>query len=225
MKCTPYRSHLLVVAFFLATAGLMIGQEQQTNPLPATTSFAGAKVSDWKGTIRISLPGQSASSPIRGELLPPGSQLDTEGGQLLLQLADGSQVLVRAHTRLMVQQPSPTDRGYFQLLLGSIRALITKRTGGATPFELGTPSAVIAVRGTKFDVAVDKRQRTAVDVLEGVVEVFGRRSGRSVLVNAGSSTSVGMNTPPDDPKPSEKAKPEAIEPGSKGKGPPRGRNQ
>src|SRR5256884_7070561 len=31
------------------------------------------------------------------------------------------------------------------------RSTINKRTGGAPPFELGTPSAVIAVRGTQLD--------------------------------------------------------------------------
>lgn len=223
MKRTTFRFEIFTVLFFWVTVGLAAAQEQQPNAAPTNAPFAGATISDWKGTIHVSLPGQSASAPVRGELLPPGAVLDTEGGRLLLQLADGSQVLVRPHTRLTVQQPAPTDRGYFQLLLGSIRALITKRTGGAAPFELGTPSAVIAVRGTRFDVDVDKHQRTDVDVLEGLVEVFGRHSGTSVLVHAGSSTRVGMNGPPEDPKPSDLAHPDNEEPGSKGKGLARGR--
>ncbi len=107
----------------------------------------------------------------------------------------------------MVQQPTPTDRGYFQLLLGRIRAVINKRTGGAPPFELGTPSAVIAVRGTQFEVEVDQRLETEVDVIEGLVEVIGRQSGKSVLVAPGSSTRVGMNTPPETPRPTVEMRP------------------
>ena len=113
---------------------------------------------------------------MRGEQLPPGAIVETGSGRLLLRLSDGSEVLVRAHTRLQVQQPSLTDPSYFQLLLGRIRALINKRTGGAVPFELGTPSAVIAVRGTEFEVEVNPRNVTEVDVVDGLVEVYGRNA-------------------------------------------------
>ena len=174
---------------------------QEPTGVPVSAPFAGATISDWKGKIHLNLPGEAQSAPVIGETLPPGTVLETGGGRLLLQLTDGSQVLIRAHTRLTVQQPSPNDRGYFQLLLGRLRAIITKRTGGAPPFELGTPSAVIAVRGTEFAVEVNRRQGTNVDVFEGVVEVVGRHSHTSVLVQAGSSTRVGMDTAPEDPRP------------------------
>src|SRR5258708_1770727 len=119
-----------------------------------------------------------------------------------IRLNDGSEVIVRAHTRLQVQQPSMTDPSYFQLLLGRIRALINKRTGGAMPFELGTPSAVIAVRGTQFDVEVNPRNVTEVDVVDVLVEVYGRNAtGGSVLLEPGFSTSVGIDTTPDQPSP------------------------
>src|SRR2546429_5641226 len=64
-----------------------------------------------------------------------------------------------------------------------------------------SPSAVIAVRGTQFEVEVSQRQETEVHVYEGVVEVTGRHSSTSVLVHAGSSTRVGMDTPPETPRP------------------------
>lgn len=191
-------SGVFAIVFF-SIMGPALAQEPPS--VPVSAPFAGATISDWKGKIHLTLPGEAQSAPAIGETLPPGTLLETGGGRLLLQLADGSQVLIRAHTRLTVQQPSPTDRGYFQLLLGRIRAIITKRTGGAPPFELGTPGAVIAVRGTEFAIQVNRRQQTEVDVFEGVVEVFGRHSHTSVLVHAGSSTRVGMDTAPEDPRP------------------------
>ena len=69
----------------------------------------------------------------------------------------------------------------------------SKAYGGSPAFQIGTPSAVISVRGTKFDVEVDRRGFTEVDVDEGVVEleaVTGR--GQSVLITAGFSSRVGM---------------------------------
>ena len=189
----------IFVMLFLSVIGPAAAQEPNT--VPVNAPFAGATISDWKGKTHVSLPGRAQSTPVIGETLPPGTVLETGGGRLLLQLTDGSQVLIRAHTRLTVQQPSPSDPGYFQLLLGRIRAIITKRTGGAPPFELGTPSAVIAVRGTQFDVEVNRQQETEVDVSEGVVEVTGRYSHTSVMVQAGSSTRVGMDSGPEDPRP------------------------
>ena len=213
MKYTAIRSTYFCLIFFWISAGMSSAQEQQTSPAPTTAAIAGATIAEWKGDIRLSLPGQLPSNPLRGEQLPPGTILDTGSGRLLLRLSDGSEVIVRAHTRLQVQQPSLTDPSYFQLLLGRIRALINKRTGGAVPFELGTPSAVIAVRGTQFDVEVNPRNVTEVDVIDGLVEVYGRNAnGGSVLLEPGFSTRVGMDSGPEQPEPTNEIRPEVERP-------------
>src|SRR3979490_2220640 len=213
MKYTAIRSTYFCLIFFWISAGMSSAQEQQTSPAPTTAAIAGATIAEWKGDIRLSLPGQLPSNPLRGEQLPPGTILDTGSGKLLLRLSDGSEVIVRAHTRLQVQQPSLTDPSYFQLLLGRIRALINKRTGGAEPFELGTPSAVIAVRGTQFEVEVNSRNVTEVDVVEGLVEVYGRNAADgSVLLEPGFSTRVGMDSGPEQPVRTNEMRPEVDRP-------------
>src|SRR5260370_1509827 len=213
MKYKAVRSTCFCLLFFWIAAGMAMAQEQQPISTPATAPIAGATIAEWKGNIRLSLPGQLPSNPLRGEQFPPGTILDTRSGRLLLRLSDGSEVIVRAHTRLQVQQPSLTDPSYFQLLLGRIRALITKRTGGAMPFELGTPSAVIAVRGTQFDVEVNRRNVTEVDVVDGLVEVYGRNAtGGSVLLEPGFSTRVGMDSGPEQPEPTNEMRPEVERP-------------
>src|SRR6267378_4317230 len=219
MKYKAIRSTYFCLIFFWISAGMSAAQEQQTGSAPATAAIAGATIAEWKGDIRLNLPGQLPSNPLRGEQLPPGTILDTGSGRLLLRLSDGSEVIVRAHTRLQVQQPSLTDPCYFQLLRGRIRALINKRTGGAVPFELGTPSAVIAVRGTQFDVEVNPRNVTEVDVVDGLVEVYGRNApGGSVLLEPGFSTRVGMDSVPEQPEPTNEMRPEVErpEPGENG---------
>jgi hypothetical protein len=213
MKYTAARSTYFCLLFFWIAVGMASAQEQQPGSTPVTAAIAGATIAEWNGNIRLSLPGQSASNPLRGEQLPPGTILDTGSGRLLLRLSDGSEVIVRAHTRLQVQQPSLTDPSYFQLLLGRIRALINKRTGGAVPFELGTPSAVIAVRGTQFDVEVNPRNVTEVDVVDGLVEVYRRNStGGSVLLEPGFSTRVGIDSGPEQPEPTNEMRPEVERP-------------
>ncbi len=213
MKYAAFRSTYFCLLFFWIAAGMASAQEQQPGSTPATAAISGATIAEWKGDIRLSLPGQVPSNPLRGEQLPPGTILDTGGGRLLLRLSDGSEVMIRAHTRLQVQQPSLTDPSYFQLLLGRIRALINKRTGGAVPFELGTPSAVIAVRGTQFEVEVNRHNVTEVDVIDGLVEVSGRNPAwGSVLLEPGFSTRVGLDSGPEQPEPTNEIRPEVERP-------------
>jgi FecR protein len=213
MKYTAVRCLYFCLLFFWIAARMAAAQEPQPGSRLAPAAIAGATIAEWKGNIRLNLPGQLPSNPSRGEQLPPGTTLDTGSGRLLLRLSDGSEVIVRSHTRLEVQQPSLTDPSYFQLLLGRIRALINKRTGGAAPFELGTPSAVIAVRGTQFDVEVNPRSVTEVDVVDGLVEVYGRNAtGESVLLQPGFSTRVGMDSGPEQPEPTNEMRPEVERP-------------
>lgn len=216
MRYIAARSTYFFLLLFSIITSMAVAQEQQPVSAPAGAALAGATIAEWKGNIRLSLPGQSPSNPLRGEQLPPGTILDTGSGRLLLRLSDGSELLIRSHTRLQVQQPSLTDPSYFQLLLGRIRALVNKRTGGAVPFELGTPSAVIAVRGTQFDVEVNPHNVTEIDVVDGLVEVYGRRTGGgSVLLEPGFSTRVGMDGDPEHPEPTNEIRPdiERSEPG------------
>jgi len=213
MKDIAVRCTYIYFLFFCIGVVPSAAQDQQSSFIPATAAIAGATIAEWKGNIHLSLPGQLSSNPLRGEQLPPGTILDTGSGKLLLRLNDGSEVIVRSHTRLQLQQPTLADPSYFQLLLGRIRALINKRTGGAAPFELGTPSAVIAVRGTEFDVEVNLRNVTEVDVVDGIVEVSGQNAvGGSVLLQPGYSTRVGIDSGPEQPEPTNEMRPEVERP-------------
>ena len=213
MKDIAVRCTYIYFLFFCIGVVPSAAQDQQSSFIPATAAIAGATIAEWKGNIHLSLPGQLSSNPLRGEQLPPGTILDTGSGKLLLRLNDGSEVIVRSHTRLQLQQPTLADPSYFQLLLGRIRALINKRTGGAAPFELGTPSAVIAVRGTEFDVEVNLRNVTEVDVVDGIVEVYGQNAvGGSVLLQPGYSTRVGIDSGPEQPEPTNEMRPEVERP-------------
>lgn len=214
MKPTLARiAAIFCFSLFVLAAGSAAAQEQQAAPSPAFAPFAGATISDWKGEIQLNLPGQSLSAPARGEILPAGTLLQTGRGRLLLRLSDGSQILIGAHTRLLVQQPAPSDHNYFQILFGRIRAFVSKQTGGAAPFQLGTPSAVIAVRGTEFEIEVNRLNVTEVDVIEGLLEVSGRTAaGRSVLLQPGFSTRVGIDGFPEEPTPTNEIRPEIERP-------------
>ncbi len=180
----------------------------------ANAPYAGATISDFKGKVSIQLPSQALSVPARGELLPAETTVSTDDGRLLLKLGDGSDVLVRPHTRLVLKQPETSGWKYFQMMIGRVRTSIQKRLGGAPAFQIGTPSAVISVRGTKFEIEVDRRGFTEVDVDEGVVELEALSGlGQSVMVTAGFSSRVGMETGPEVPRPTRDMRPQLDRPG------------
>jgi hypothetical protein len=188
---------------------LSAAQGQVPTPGPSPAPFAGAVISEWKGQVHVQLPETNAAHPKRGQVLPAGTVIETGEGRLVLVLrTDESEILVQPHTRLVVTEPAPGNWNALQILLGRVRAYIRKRTGGAPPFQMGTPSAVIAVRGTRFDVEVNGRGVSEVDVFDGLVEVASASSaGSSVLVGPGFSTRVGIGTPPESPVPTGEIRP------------------
>ncbi|HEV2424012.1 MAG TPA: FecR family protein [Terriglobia bacterium] len=192
---------------------LAVAAQAAQQPPAAAAPYAGSLVSEWTGKVRLRLPGAAPSAPGRGEKLPAGTTIDTEDGIIVLVLEDESEVLLRPRTQVVLKTPGPGDWNYFQLLWGRIRASVRKRTGGAPPFQMGTPSAVIAVRGTRFDVEVNRRGVTEVDVFQGLVEVGAIGiPGVSVLVQPGFSTRVAPGQAPEPPIRTDEIRPGAMPP-------------
>src|SRR5437763_1245278 len=72
---------------------------------------------------------------------------------------------------------------------------------GSEPRVVKTPGALLAVRGTAFDVDVDTAGHTTVDVFEGVVEVRSDLLRQPMLVHPGEETTFGRREPPSAPRP------------------------
>src|SRR5512135_1695153 len=172
----------------------MLSLAAAQNPQSREVSlFVGSAVlADLKGDISLRAPDGSRVSAERGLTLPPQSVIETGKGSLLLNLQDGSQVLVKPHSRVLLKSPNEGKGYYLELLLGKILAQVQKRFGNAPSFRMGTPTAVITVRGTRFEVEVNKKNKTVVDVYEGVVAVAGFGSEESpVLLYPGFWTEIG----------------------------------
>lgn len=90
------------------------------------------------------------------------------------------------------------ERTTLQLLLGRIQVALDSLFSG--DFTVETPNASLGVKGTVFRVLVDAAGRTAVSVLEGVVDVTAKAGG-TVTLTAGSYTVVGEKGPPSPPAP------------------------
>ena len=183
----------------LLTILVLAGANGQT-PQPTTLPVGSATSAELTGEVQIhSAQGESVSAQ-RGATLAAESKIDTAKGSVLLNLEDGSQVLVKANSHVVLKIPTQGKGYWLELLLGKISAKVQKRLGNAPSFRMGTPTAVITVRGTRFSVNVDKKERTQVEVFEGLVEVAGFfHGGAPVLVRPGFSTGVEHDHAPEPP--------------------------
>ncbi len=176
-------------------------QELRTEAVSLPIGYA--MVNAAKGDVTLHSPKGEPLPVSRGQVLPAGSAIETTKGSILLDLQDGSQVLVKPHSRVVLKSPAPDNGSYLELFLGKVLCKIQKRLKDAPSFQMGTPSAVITVRGTRFLVEVNKKQQTTVEVYEGVVQVSGIGAGASaapVILGPGFGTNVDPDRPPQGPR-------------------------
>jgi hypothetical protein len=188
----------LAVAMFFV---LPLAAVQKPPAQPVTIPAGSAVVMEVKGKVSVTPPQGAAAVAQRGMMLAAETSVETAKGRIVLLLADGSQILLKSNTRVVLKSPEGGDGSFLQMFLGEILANIKKRLGETPPFRLGTPSAVITVRGTRFSVQVDKKGRTTVQVFDGIVEVEGLgEKPRAVLVRPGFQTEVPPGGQPRDPE-------------------------
>jgi hypothetical protein len=122
-----------------------------------------------------------------------GDELKTgPGGTAMLELPDGSYMVVSENTNLTIQDFwSSNLKSMVNVMLGKVRFYIQRFGGKPNPYRVTTPTALIAVRGTTFEVNIDAGQMTEVRCLEGrvTVETAGLPD-REVILDEGRKTLV-----------------------------------
>lgn len=190
------------IRIVLITMLVLVFAAAQTAPPQQTVLPVGsAAISEVKGTVTLHSPQGAPLTAQRGVTLTAESTIETAKGSVLLDLQDGSQVLVKAHSNVVLKAPHE-GKGYsLELFIGNILVKVQKRLGSNPSFRMGTPTAVITVRGTRFSVEVNKQRRTMVEVFEGLVEVAGVMEGTPhVLIKPGFSTRVENDRTPERPR-------------------------
>jgi ferric-dicitrate binding protein FerR (iron transport regulator) len=158
-------------------------------------------VAEIKGAVIFTSPDGTPVPVQRGTILTADSKIETVKGSVLLQLQDGSQALIKGHSNVVLRAPNQGKGFSLELFLGQILMKVQKRTGEAPSFRMGTPSAVITVRGTRFQVEVNKKHKTYVDVFEGLVEVEGLVPGSPhILLRPGFYSGVDPDRAPSEPR-------------------------
>jgi len=118
-------------------------------------------------------------------------------GQARFQVSDGSTFDVYPNSRVVFRKNPPNWKDLLDVLVGRVKVHI-QHLYGPNPNRVQTPTAVISVRGTTFDVSVeDEDETTTIEVEEGIVEVQHALlpRGNPKTLTTGESIKVYRNEP------------------------------
>lgn len=157
-----------------------------------------------KGVVSIKLNGAEEWKQLSlNERISQGNWIRTgEEGAIEISFENHFSVLLRPNTTIEITAARKKSAIYlmYKLFLDVGRTIskIKESTGKETRFEIKTPSAVAAARGTEFRTGVDSDATTRLEVLAGKVGV--RAARKEVDVKAGEGTLVEKNKAPAPPK-------------------------
>jgi hypothetical protein len=145
---------------------------------------------EWRAaSSRNFVPLTAATQPV----LQIGDELRTgPDAQVVLEVPDGSRMVVLENSTLTIDDHwNSSVRSLINLVVGKVRFFIQRYGGRPNPYRVTTPTALIAVRGTTFEVVVDEAQIAEVFCFEGrvAVEAVGLPD-REVILEAGRKTLV-----------------------------------
>ena len=122
-----------------------------------------------------------------------------EDGHATFRVSDGSTFEIFPNSQITFRANPGSMRDLLDVWLGRIRVHVQRPGGQPNPNRVFTPTAIISVRGTTFDVTVDEEaESTVVLVEEGSVAVEHRlmpRSGNPKIVNAGQELTIHRSVP------------------------------
>ena len=165
----------------------------------AAQGFDGgaARVMTVEGQVSV-LRGAEPWALFPDETVNPGETIVSgDDGFAELQVSDGSMFFVFPNSHVVFRKNPGSLRDLLDIFLGRVKIHIQKLGGRPNHNRIFTPTAVISVRGTTFDVQVDENETTLLLVDEGLVSVVHRLlpSGREIPVAEGESLVVYRDAP------------------------------
>jgi hypothetical protein len=153
----------------------------------------------------LKINGQAQSEGVdlqEGQQLSAGTVIHVAADSFVtLQLNDGSILVVEPNTRARLdelsQMSTGAPRSSIHIDHGRINIKAPSQTEPGARFEISTPSATTAVRGTQFRVGEKDDGTTVVEVDKGLVHVATTETDKSVFVPAGNGSIVVAGQAPD----------------------------
>lgn len=179
------------------TAGGSGAQTSETQSSGKKTDIVSKRtisVEELNGTVN-SFDGSATVTLVKGENLQSGRTVNTESDSDLTLLLDSDKhVYAGEETKfeLVAEGGEKSTKTRFKLERGILKSVIDNPLGSDESYEIETPNATMAVRGTTFTVRVAEKEGsfvTIVDVEEGKVSIE-TADGKSEEVNPGETKEI-----------------------------------
>jgi hypothetical protein len=189
---TRHHTRVFTLAALLIAAGVSV-RAQTHLPEPAS---GAAKLVSFTGQISVQRGDLWALNS--GDLVTPGEMIVTgNDGSGVFQISDGSTFEVFPKSHVVFRANRGDWRDLLEVFLGKIRVTIEHPGGLPNNNKVRTPTAVISVRGTIFDVQVEEQDSTTLVVdEEGSVSVQHLlKPGDARVLNAGEYVRIYRDEP------------------------------
>ena len=195
-RATVWAAHALALSLCLAlSAGVSLAQFPGVGS--QASSDTAAKVASLTGQVSVLKGSEPWALNVGDTIFPRQVVISGSDGFAIFQVADGTTFEIYPNSRVTFRSNPGSLSDLIDLWLGRVKVHVQRWGGQPNPSRIHTPTAVISVRGTTFDVALEDTDTTWVAVEEGSVGVRHRlipRSDEQVL-NAGDELRVYRNTP------------------------------
>jgi hypothetical protein len=166
-------------------------------PPPIDSANYAAKVLTLTGQVSVLKDSTPWALEVGDQVQVKQLILTGPDGQATFQVSDGSTFVVYPNSRVVFRKNAPNWKDLLDVLVGRVKVHI-EHMYGPNPNRVLTPTAVISVRGTTFDISVDDDDETTlVEVEDGLVEVQHALLPRGAprTLGAGETLHVYRNEP------------------------------
>lgn len=183
-------------------------------PVSAQNRVVG-HIAELKGKVSLVRDQRMPVLLQKGDAVQAGDSILTDAkSSATMRLPDGSTVRIFPGSHVELHPESGQWKEFLHLLLGNLRVQVEKLSGRPNPKVVTTPTAIIAVRGTIFAVAVEQNGDTRVGLEAGIVAVSSLlHPEQEVLVNPGQETWVRHGENPGQPQRMQRFMPGLTGPG------------
>lgn len=178
------------VLLLAATAAVSLAQ--------APPADSAAKVVSLSGSVSVLKDNQPWALSVGDSIQVKQVIVSGPDGHALFQVSDGSTFEVFPNSYVTFRKNPGSWRDLIDVMVGRVRVHIQRWGSQPNPNKIYTPTAVISVRGTTFEVVVDEEDEfTIVQVEEGQVAVQHALlpRGNPKILNTGESITVYKNEP------------------------------
>jgi len=189
---------LLKAAAVVVCSGVCLTPAAQAQTLAGDPGQYAAKAILVNGQVSVLRDNQEWAIEVGGQVRAKELIFTGPDGQARFEVSDGSTFDVYPNSRVVFRKNVPNWRDLLDVLVGRVKVHIQHWGDQPNHNRVLTPTAVISVRGTTFDISVDDDDETTlVEVEEGSVEVQHALLPRGYpkVVNEGETLLVYRNVP------------------------------